>query len=933
VRRPERYSRRADGREAKEPRLSRTGPKRARLFVLPLLTIAYVLSGRLGLLLAVPPGYASPVFPPAGIAIAAMLIWGRATLPSVILGSFLLNLWVGAGLGQGAGQLIVVALGIGAASALQAAVGGCVLRRAIGYPAALDAGRQVARFLFLAPLCCLVSATLSLCWLAALGAVGGSSLAVNWVSWWIGDTLGVLVLLPLMFVLAGEPRPLWRSRALPMAVPMLSFFVLFVMIFVRVDEWEKDAALVDFRLLSREVVDEVHTAFDEEDIFLEQLNRSFTGVHPLSRADFHHLVGGLLRRFPAIQAVKWAPRIGDTERPAFEVAQQREMPGFAIRAMIDGQPGNRAGAAPFYYPVTYVEPLAGNRSVVGVDLASDRVRRTAIEEAVASERVTATPPLHLGDGNGKEPGTLLLLPVPGGPDGAGVLLVALRVGTLMNGLLAPIQAAVAVELVDLDAGRPLYGSVGARRIAASYNEPFSFGGRRYDLETEPTAAYLAGHRSWQSWGVLVAGVLSTGLLGALLMLGTGYARRIENVVEVRTRDLAAVNRRLQIEIEERQQAEAALRQAQRMEAIGQLTGGIAHDFNNLLTVVRGNAELLHDGASDETVRRRAAAIARAVERGERLTRQLLAFSRPQTPPQSPLDLRQRTQEIGDLLAQSLRSDIAVDIVMPPDLWPVAVDPAEFDLALLNIAVNARDAMPRGGRFWVTARNATLAAAPDTGLSGDFVVITLSDTGGGMTADVQARAFEPYFTTKEAGVGSGLGLSQVYGFAKGSGGAATIDSILGAGSMVTLFLPRAAATPAASPGAAADPVPHAAAARILFVEDDAEVAEATAELLQDLGYRPVAAYDAGDALAALDRDPEIALVLSDIVMPGRLNGLELARTLRRDRPDLPVLLATGYSQYVTAAAKEGFGLVEKPYRRASLAAAIRTAVEQAAAARA
>jgi two-component system NtrC family sensor kinase len=403
------------------------------------------------------------------------------------------------------------------------------------------------------------------------------------------------------------------------------------------------------------------------------------------------------------------------------------------------------------------------------------------------------------------------------------------------------------------------------------------------------------------------------------------------VVEERTRDLAAVNQRLQIEVEERRQTEAALRQAQRMEAIGQLTSGIAHDFNNLLTVVRGNAELLRDKAADPATYRRAAAITRAAERGERLTRQLLASSRPQTSPLGPVDLRQRAHEIGDMLAQTLRGDIAVEIAMSPDLWPVAIDPAEFDLALLNIAVNARDAMPEGGRFRVAARNAAfIEGTPQSaGLRGDFVAVTLSDTGTGMAPDVQARAFEPYFTTKEAGAGSGLGLSQVYGFAKQSGGAATLESTLGKGSSVTLYLPRAAATPVApQTNAATEPAPAAAFAPILYVEDDPEVAEATAELLQDIGYRPVEVRDAEAALAALDRDPTIVLVLSDIVISGHLNGLELARTLRQRRPELPVLLATGYSQYAAAAASDGFALVEKPYRRATLAASIRVAIDRA-----
>jgi signal transduction histidine kinase/CheY-like chemotaxis protein len=894
------------------------------------LTIAYAVSGKLGLLLAVPPGYASPIFPPAGIAVAAMLIWGRIALPWVFLGSFLLNLWVGWGLGSAFEHFAAAASGIAAASALQAAVGGSVLRRTIGYPAALDNGRDLARFLFLSPLCCLTSATLSLCWLSTLGVVLRRDLATSWISWWIGDTLGVLVVLPLMFVIAGEPRPLWRSRALPVAVPMVLFFALFVAIFVRVNEWERDEALLDFRLLSREVVDKVHTALDEQNVFLEQLDRSFTGSKPVSRDDFHHLVGGLLHRFPTIQAVKWAPRVDGVGRGAFEASERTEMPRFEIRARDVDKRLRHEADRPFYYPVIYAEPLAANETALGFDLDSIPNCRAAVDEAVASRAVAATAPLQLTEQHKRETGILLLFAVQSGPDGDGVLVVALRMGTFIEGLLAPVKTMVAVEIVDVAAGQPLYDGI-ASRPEAPYDESFGFGGRRYEVETEPSQTYLAGHRSWQSWGVLVAGVFSTGLLGALLMLGTGYARRVENVVDARTHDLASVNHRLQMEIEERRQAEAALRQAQRMEAIGQLTGGIAHDFNNLLTVVRGNAELLRDSAAGEAAHRRVAAIMRATERGERLTRQLLAFSRPQTPPLGPVDLQQRTQEIGDMLSQTLRSDIAVEIAMPQDLWPVAIDPAEFDLALLNIAVNARDAMPAGGRFRVAAHHVTLAvgAPQGAGLSGDFVAVTLSDTGTGMTPDVQARAFEPYFTTKEAGSGSGLGLSQVYGFAKQSGGAATLESSPGKGTSVTLILPRATATLGmAQPLVGSEPMPEPSSARILFVEDDAEVAQATAELLQDIGYQPVEARDADSALTALERDRTIALVLSDIVMPGRLNGLDLARTLRQRRPELPVLLATGYSQYAGAAASDGFGLVEKPYRRASLAASIRAAFERA-----
>jgi signal transduction histidine kinase len=436
---------------------------------------------------------------------------------------------------------------------------------------------------------------------------------------------------------------------------------------------------------------------------------------------------------------------------------------------------------------------------VGFDLASDGNRKAAMEAAITTGGLAATAPIRLVQEKAEQSGALLIFPVLGGPNGAGVLLVVHRMGTFLDGLLAPFDAMVAVRLVDLDAAKLIYGGLSPEHTVASYEDIFTFGGRRYSVATVPTAAYLERHRRWQSWAVLARGVIGISLLGALLLLGTGYARRVEGMVEERTRDLEATNRRLQREIEERQQAEAALRQAQRMEAVGQLTGGIAHDFNNLMTVVSGNAALLSEQASDDTVRKRASAIMRAVERGERLTRQLLAFSRRQVLRPELVDLRQRTREILEMLGQVLRSDVELTIDMPKDLWPVTVDPAELELALLNIGVNARDALPDGGRFHVEARNVSFSsdAAASEGLNGDFVMLKLSDTGAGMAPEVRVRAFEPYFTTKEVGLGSGLGLSQVYGFAKQSGGAALIDSDIGRGTTITLYVPRAGAAPVMS----------------------------------------------------------------------------------------------------------------------------------------
>ena len=380
--------------------------------------------------------------------------------------------------------------------------------------------------------------------------------------------------------------------------------------------------------------------------------------------------------------------------------------------------------------------------------------------------------------------------------------------------------------------------------------------------------------------------------------------------------------RVATEIKERIKVEEAFRQAQKMEAVGQLTGGIAHDFNNLLSAVLGNLKLLRkrltgnaaalrliDGAID------------GAERGASLTQRLLAFARQQDLHPAAVDVAELVRGMIEMLRRSIGPLIQIDTAFAADLWTAHVDANQLELALLNLVVNARDAMPDGGRLTLSARNATIAAAAGDALAaGDYVCLAVADTGAGMDDATLARATEPFFTTKGAGKGTGLGLSMVHGLAAQSGGALCLSSRPGAGTTAELWLPRAQALPAtatAAPARAAPQVPHSCT--VLLVDDDALISMATGEMLKDLGHRVIAAPSGGKALEILRAATPIDVVVSDEAMPG-MRGTQLAAEIRASWPDLPVILATGYADLPKDSGLT-LPLLRKPYAQEDLAAAI------------
>ncbi|MBR0995072.1 PAS domain S-box protein [Bradyrhizobium japonicum] len=382
----------------------------------------------------------------------------------------------------------------------------------------------------------------------------------------------------------------------------------------------------------------------------------------------------------------------------------------------------------------------------------------------------------------------------------------------------------------------------------------------------------------------------------------GFAKITRDITERR-------NTQLKLEAMQKQLAES-----QKFDALGQLTGGVAHDFNNLLMIISGSLHMLKRGADDPVKLQRAvSAIETATKRGAALTNQLLTFARRQSVNPQAIDFAERIAAIREVLDAGVGSSVRLAFEIGRDVWPLKTDASELETALLNLVINARDAMPDGGTVTIGARNVALDEAP---LAGDFVAIDVTDTGLGIPSDVLDKIFEPFFTTKPIGKGTGLGLSQVHGFAHQAGGTVKVTSELGKGTTFTILLPRGNEVP--SQEMTGEPA-FQGSGTVLLVEDNPDVALVSVGLLEQLGYQVRRVADAEAALREIESNG-VDFVFSDIVMPGKMDGLTLAHHLRQIRPGLPILLATGYSE-VAAGVRGDFPILRKPYEIHELSEAI------------
>ena len=502
-----------------------------------MLAAAYIALGKLGLMLAIPPGYASGVFPSAGLAIAAAYLWGGATLPWIILGSLTLNLSVAVTPLETSS--IVAALCIAAASTVQAWVGRGLLYRTIGMRTGLDTIEHIVGYLLTAPFICIVGASLSAGSLTLLGVIPHNQALVAWMTWGIGDTLGMVSIFPIMLALFGTPDSIWKGRRLIVASIMSGVLALVMLTYIGFTQIESTKTAQRFHFQADRLAKSIQDHFDEQEFILNQLDMalSMSQYEPVSREAFRALAKPALNRFPMLQAIEWAPEIPSHRRAQFEASQRQSTPKFVITQRHETGAMVPVLDRPSYYPVTYIEPLHGNRKALGFDLGSNPARHTAILRARETEGSIATEPVTLVQEEETQQGLLLIRRIQTGANAPGFVLTVLRIEQFI-GMLLPEGNELAVSLTDAEQGTFIYGTPPSTVPPPAFTGTLRYGGRHYQLSINPSSAVIAGLPSWQSWSLLVGGLLGDGLLGAVLLLITGTTNQIRIQVEERTQQLA-----------------------------------------------------------------------------------------------------------------------------------------------------------------------------------------------------------------------------------------------------------------------------------------------------------------------------------------------------------------------------------------------------------
>ncbi len=847
---------------------------------------AYFILAKLGLQLASINPSATPIWPPTGMAIAAVLLWGEQVWPAIFIGAFAANATT-AGTWE-------TSLCIGVGNTLEGVAGGYLVGLLGDRRTVFSTPIGIARFAAISGgVAAVISASVGVATLCLAKLASWEQFSSIWMTWWVGDVAGALVVTPVIVLWAVSGmrgltrRELIESGALfatTVAVGVLAFtpvlqawvdrgpfgFLTIVpLVWAALRRGPRDTATVALMLCGFAILGAVAYGGPFGPV---PLNQSFLLL-------LMFMIGVSLPSLALSADVAVRRKTEEHLRRTYAALDQR------VQERTDAL--GRANRALAQANDAFIDANAALAQANRALAETNRALANQVEQRARAEAELREQSLHLRE--------------------------AQRLANLGSWDWDVVRNEVTwsdqlFDIYDLDPGE-FSGTVD------------DFVGRLHvddrDRVRKQIEASLKSGRGFRDEERIVR--------------ASGEVRHLQTTGEVVKDEHGNVVRMLGIclDVTERKNAESALQeareqlsQAQKLEALGQLTGGIAHDFNNLLMIVSGHAQLMRRRLTEAKDKQAIEAIHAAASRGEKLTRQLLAFSRRQKLTPVVVDLRARIEAVREMLSASLRGNIELIVDVEDKVWSVEVDLGELELALVNIAVNARDAMPQGGKITLSARNMVLKPGSAAGeLTGDFVALAIIDTGAGIPSELLSKIFEPFFTTKPVGKGTGLGLSQVHGFAHQSGGAVTVNSEPGQGTIVTIYLPRCRAENTAD---AVDTSPSAenAEGTILLVEDSREVAEVTSTLLEQLGYRVVRAENAAEALRHLQQGVGIDLMLSDIVMPGGMNGIDLAQECRERYPRIPVLLTSGYSE-AARQAEDRFIILRKPFELAALEAAVRT----------
>jgi PAS domain S-box-containing protein len=954
------------------------------LIWLVVVAVAYFLLAKLGLQLASINPSASPIWAPTGLAFAAVILGGVRFFPAILIGAFAANATT-------AGTLTTsAAIAIG--NTLEGVVGGYLIVKWCGGALAFVTPARIAKFAIVCvSLPTMISATIGVATLYAAGFAAEPNLAPIWITWWLGDTAGALVVAPVIVLwVVTDWRSIDRHDVRSMVAvfgcamlvglitfsPLLphsqytsplGFLAILPLVWAALRRGPRDTATVAVILTTfaiwatvAQVGPFAQTGLNESFLLLLtfMLSISVPSLALSADVEMRRRTEDDLRRIQTELDQRVKDRTAALADANRQLADANTQLSDANIQLSEAQRLANLGSWSWDVAknhISWSEQLYGIYGLARGEFGgtfSDFLTlihpddRTHVQTSLTHALKTGRDFSHeerIIRGDGQVRHLHSVGEVIRDQSGAAVRMLgvcldvterkeaetALRDSEQNVRMLLTGVRDYAIYMLDLD-GHVRSWNAGAEQIKGySADEIVGQHMRKFYAEEDRArsvpenalvAAVREGKYEAESWLVRKDG--SRFYANELIETIRDDAGELAGFAKI-TRDITAQHE-AQVALDETREQ---LAQAQKMEALGQLTGGIAHDFNNLLMIVSGYAQILQRRLSEPKEVQAVEAIRAAANRGEKLTRQLLTFSRRQQLMPVLVDLHARIGGVRDMLAPSLRGNIELVVDIEDKIWPVEVDLGELELALVNIAVNARDAMPEGGKITLQARNVVLTPGSAAGaLEGDFVALAIIDTGIGMSPDVLQKVFEPFYTTKPVGKGTGLGLSQVHGFANQSGGAVTVASEPDRGTVVTVYLPR---TRTEMPIERAGVLPEREKVQgtVLVVEDSRDVADVTSALLEQLGYRVVRAENAAEALRHLQQGIEFNLLFSDIVMPGTMDGLGLAQVCREQFPDLPVLLTSGFSD-AAQAADGRFDILRKPFEISVLEQAIEQVIGDA-----